>query len=299
MDEKVYTLEEIEAFCLGRLPTEKQKAIEERIAEDESFQHRVGLIRSILEGFLAMATEDLEEKMNSWSGGLAAQEDEELIEWYLTDELGPKAKQYVEERRKTDTAFDTLFQSQKRLLEGLDAIQTDAFANQLTAWEREAQEETPVRSLNPWIKRLSIAASIALLVSIGGWGYMKNQYSNQKLFASLYQSPNIGGTLGGATIDQFKEEFSAAHRSLQGGEYAVAIRQFTTLSNELEGLELDPLAKTYYEQNVDWSLLLAKLAGNQINDGFRSELARIAGDESHEYRLQASSLQKKLDSFWR
>ncbi|NET38038.1 MAG: hypothetical protein F6K19_39580, partial [Cyanothece sp. SIO1E1] len=176
MDEQVFTLEEIEAFCLGKLSAEKHLAIEEHLAADESFRHRVERIRSILDGFLAMASEDLEGKMNRWARDLAAQEDEELIEWYLTDELGPKAKQYVEERRKTDTTFDTLFQFQQRLLEGLEAVQADAFANQLTAWEKEAEAETPVRPLNPWIKRLSIAASIALLVGIGGGGYIKNNF---------------------------------------------------------------------------------------------------------------------------
>lgn len=299
MDEKVYTLEEIEAFCLGQLSAQEQLAFEERLVEDRSFQHRVELIRSILDGFLALATEDLEKKMNSWAGGLAAQEDEELIEWYLTDELGPKAKQYVEERRTTDAAFATLFQSQKRLLEGLEAAQADTFAKQLTAWEKEAQAEVPIRSLNPWIKRFSIAASIALIIGIGGWGYMKNQYSNQKLFTSLYQSPNIGGTLGGAAVDAFKESFSSAHRSLQAGDYAESVRLFTALNEALSALPLDPLAKSYYEQNVEWSLILARLASDQINDDFLSGLERIAEDDAHEYQQQARTLQTKLDSFWR
>lgn len=299
MDEKVYTLEEIEAFCLGTLPAEQQLGFEKRLAEDKRFQHRVELIRSILDGFLAMAAQDLEKKMTGWANELHEQEDEEIIEWYLADQLGPTAKRYVEERRREDAEFGTLFQSQRQLLEGLEAVQSDAFANKLTSWEKEAVKHTPVRSLNPWIKRLSIAASIALLVGIGGWGYMKKQYSNQKLFASLYQSPNIGGTLGGTSVSQFKEQFSAAHRSLQGRDFQEAVRQFTALGILIEDLELDPLAKGYYENNLEWSLLLAKLGNDQVDQDFRSQLERIAKDEAHEYQTQANTLLDKLNSFWR
>lgn len=299
MDDKVYTLEEIEAFCLDKLPAEQHLAFEQRLLSDALFQKRVRLIQSILDGFVAMAGEQLEQSMTSWAKGLREQEDAELIEWYLSDELGPAATKYVEERRLTDAAFDTLFQSQQELFEGLEAAQADDFANKLANWEKESQEQTPVRPLNPWIKRFSIAASIALVLSLGGWGYMKNQYSNQKLFAALYQSPNIGSTMGGQGLDGFKERFSTAHRSLQAEEFDKATQEFIALSTALEALDLDPLAKSYYNDNVEWSLLLARLGNDDMGNDFDVKLEQMAKDQNHEYRTQAQTLLNKLDSFWR
>lgn len=299
MDEKVYTLEEIEAFCLGKLAAKEQSVFEQRLTVDEPFQRRVRLIQSLLDGFAAIAAEDLAQRMNHWAEDLREQEDQELIEWYLNGELGPTAKQSVEQRRQTDTAFDSLFGSQQALLEGFEAAQADTFADQLTTWENEAQAETPIKSFNPWIKRLSIAASIALLIGLGGWGYMKNQYSNQKLFAALYQSPNVGGTMGGQGIEGFKEQFTKAHRSLQARAFPTAVQQFKELSTLLPDLELDPLARSYYDNNVEWSLLLAQLGHDQIDEDFRAKLERIATDDSHEYQAQAKTLQNKLGSIWR
>lgn len=299
MDDKVYTLEEIEAYCLGQFSKEEQLAFEQQLSSEDSLQRGVNFMRSILDGFSAMATQRFQQNMEHWSEELQEQDDVELIEWYLRDELGPSAKQYVEQRRQADTEFDALFHSQQAVLEGFEALQADSFAHQLNTWEKESQDKPPIKQLNPWVRRLSIAASIALLVGFGGWGYMKNQYSNQKLFAALYQSPNIGGTLGGASIDAFKEEFSAAHRNLQISDFQDAIRQFVDLGATLEKLELDPLAKSYYQNNIEWSLLLARLGNDQLDDGFQAELERMANDEAHEYQTQAKTLQDKLNSFWR
>ena len=128
---------------------------------------------------------------------------------------------------------------------------------------------------------------------------MKSQYSNQKLFASLYQSPNIGGTMGGQGLDGFKERFSTAHRELQANQFKQAIQAFTELSTTLETLDLDPLAKSYYEDNVEWSLLLAQLGNDEIGNDFRAKLERMAKDQTHEYQMQAQTLLNKLGSFWR
>ncbi len=299
MDDKVYTLQEMEAFCLGKLSEEQHLAFEQQLTVDDALQREVSLIQSILDGFSALAAQDLQLNMNNWAQSLGEQEDVELIEWYLRDELGPVAREYVENRRESDTNFDALFQSQQNVLEGFEALQSDTFANQLQSWEKEAEEQTPVKSLNPWIKRLSIAASITVLLGLGGWGYMKNQYSNRKLFASFYQSPNIGGTMGGRGLEGFKEQFSTAHRSLQRGQFEQAISAFSALDAILENLELDPLARSYYNSNVEWSLILAQLGGGQVDDDFLIHLDQIAANESHEYQRQAQDLRQKLNSFWR
>ncbi|NRB51424.1 MAG: hypothetical protein HRU41_27380 [Saprospiraceae bacterium] len=299
MDDKVYTVEEIEAFCLGSLPADQQLTFEQRLESDELFRRRVRLVQSILDGFVALASEQLEERMAGWASTLQEQEDAELIEWYLSDELGPTAKKYVEERRLTDATFDTLFQSQQEIFAGLEAAQADDFASKLATWEKETQAETPVRPLNLWIKRFSIAASIALVLSLGGWGYMKNQYSNQKLFAALYQSPNIGSTMGGQGLDGFKERFSTAHRSLQAKQFDKATQEFIALSTALEALDLDPLAKSYYNDNLEWSLLLARLGNDDIGNDFDVKLEQMAKDQNHEYRTQAQTLRTQLNSFWR
>lgn len=299
MDEQGYTLEEIEGFCLGSLPNAKRSAFEARLESDHALQHQVKLIQSILDGFSAIRTENLAAQMNSWAIASQETEDAELIEWYLSGDLGPKAQHFVEKRRKTDPEFDALFKSQQSLIDGFEAAREASFVDQMAKWEEEAKSETPVRRLNPWIKRMSIASAILLLVGIGGRSYMKSQYSNEKLFASFYQVPNIGGTLGGQNVEGFKEDFSTAHRSLQAQQFDEAIQQFTRLQTNLPALELDPLASSYYQNNLQWSLLLARLGNDSTGPEFFTELRAVASDSSHEYQSNAQALLDKLNSFWR
>mgnify|MGYP000158873017 CR=1 FL=1 len=299
MDEQVYTLEEIEGFCLGSLPKAKRSAFEARLETDNALQHQVKLIQSILDGFSAIRSEDLAAKMKSWARASQETEDAEVIEWYMGGDLGRKAQDFVEKRRETDPEFEALFKSQESLLDGFEAAREASFVDQMAKWEEEAKTETPVRRLNPWIKRLSIASAILLLVGIGGRSYMKSQYSNDKLFASFYQMPNIGGTLGGQNVEGFKENFSSAHRSLQAQQFDEAIQRFTRLQTDLPALELDPLANSYYEDNLQWSLLLAQLGNDSTGQEFYIELQAIADDASHEYQSNAQALLDKLNSFWR
>lgn len=299
MDEQAYTLEDIEGFCLGTLPKTKRSAFEASLETDSGLQRQVKLIQSILDGFTAIRTEDLSVQMNSWAIAAQENEDVELIEWYLSGELGPRAKAFVEDRRRANPEFEALFKSQQSLLDGFEAAREASFVDQLTSWEEEARAETPVRTLNPWIKRMSIAAAVLLLVGIGGRSYMKGQYSNEQLFASFYQVPNIGGTLGGQSEEGFKEDFSIAHRSLQAQQFEEAIQQFTRLQTNLPALQLDPFANSYYEDNLQWSLLLARLGNDATGPAFFTELQTIADDSSHEYQANAQKLLTKLNSFWR
>ena len=105
--------------------------------------------------------------------------------------------------------------------------------------------------------------------------------------------------MGGQGLDGFKERFSTAHRSLQANQFKQAIQEFTDLGSTLEALDLDPLAKSYYEDNVEWSLLLAQLGNDEMGNDFRAKLEQMKKDQTHEYQAQAQTLLSKLDSFWR
>lgn len=299
MDNKVYTLEEMEDFCLGKLSLAEQLTFEKQLASDAQLQRQVRLLQSILDGFTALQTEIFSEKMHTWSEEVQEEAYAELVEWYLQGELGVEARHYVEQKRKTDTSFDALFRAQQALLEGFEAARSEAFVEQMSQWKSAKQAEVPVRKLGPWVRRFAIAASVLFLLGWGGWAYMKSQFSNEKLFASSYQSPNIGGTMGGQTLDQFREEFTAAHRSLQARRFAEAMEQFKDLQTSMTQLELDPLAKAYYEDNLEWSLLLARLGNDQVDEDFMTELEGLAKNTEHEYQEAAQQLLAKLNSFWR
>lgn len=299
MDGKVYTLEEVEGFCLGQLSGAEQSAFEQQLLTDVELQGRVGLMQSILDGFAAIQAETFIGKMDSWAQEQEEADAVELIDCYLSGELGGRAIQYVENKRKSEPSFAALFTAQQALFEGFEAIRTSDFAQQMSQWEEERPAKGPIKKLRPWGARMAIAASILLLLGVGGWAYMKGQYSNEKLFVAFYQSPNIGGTLGGQTLDQFREQFGTAHRHLAAQEYVEAIAQLQVLQVSISQLELDPLARSYYEDNLEWSLLLARLGNDQVDPNDLQRLRAIAAETAHEYQGPAQELLTKLTSIWR
>lgn len=298
MDRKVYNIEEIEAYCRKAMPLEERLALEEQLQEDEVLQGQVKAFQRIFAGFIAMQDIRFSQTLKTWEAEGQETDDMELAEWYWEGNLGDRAQQAIKERQEKDTAFNNKITQQKTLLEGFAAAQAEDFSQKMRQWETKESPSLTVKSRSPWIRRLSIAASFLVLVGVGLTWYVSNQYSNKALFATFYQSPNIGGTLGQQMNDEFKTAFASAHRLLQARDFPAAAPAFEQLAAQLATTTLDPLAQQYYTQNIAWSRLLTQLGLGQTDEGFYLELDRIAADPKHEYQEQAIALRAKLNSIF-
>lgn len=298
MDRKVYTIEEVEAYCRETMPLEDRLQLEQQLPKDETLQEQINAFQRIFAGFAALQDIGFSQQMTEWEVAGREADDMELAEWYLEGVLGEKAQQAVEERRKGDREFEHKITAQKVLLDSFAAVQSEDFSQKMQQWETDEKSPLKVKSRSPWVRRLSIAASFLVLAAVGLNWYISNQYSNQALFATFYQSPNIGGTMGQQTNDEFQEAFAAAHRLLQAKDFPAAATAFQAMKLQLETTSFDPLAQQYYTDNVTWSGLLAQLGQGQTDVNFFTTLDRIAGDSGHEYQEQAVALRTKLNSIF-
>lgn len=298
MDRKVYTIEEIEAYCRELMPLADRLQLEQQLQADEALREQVQAFQRIFVSFAALQDIRLSQQMTQWDEEGRETNDMELAEWYLQGELGERAQQAVEERQKEDRDFEKKIVTQKVLLDSFAAAQSEAFSQKMQQWEPKETSPLKVKSRSPWIRRLSIAASFLLLAVVGLNWYISSQYSNQALFAAFYQSPNVGGTMGQQTNSQFQEAFAAAHRQLQAKDFLAANTAFQQIKLQLETTSFDPLAQQYYTDNVAWSGLLAQLGLGQTDGKFYTELDRIADKAEHEYQEQAIALRSKLNSIF-
>lgn len=298
MDRKVYNIEEIEAYCQETMPLEERLLLEQQLQQDEVLQGQVKAFRKIFAGFVAMRDSRFSAIMKSWEEEGQETDDMELAEWYREGSLGERAQQAIKERQEKDAVFKNKVTEQKTLLDGFAAAQAEDFSEKMRQWETKEREPLTVKSRSPWIRRLSIAASFLVLIGVGLTWYVSNQYSNKALFATFYQSPNIGETMGQQMNDEFKTAFATAHRHLQARDFSAAISAFKQFDVQLETTTLDPLAQQYYTQNIAWSRLLSQLGLGQTDENFYAELDRIAADSTHEYQEQAKGLRSKLNSIF-
>ena len=100
---------------------------------------------------------------------------------------------------------------------------------------------------------------------------------------------------GNATVRQFV----LAHDMLKEQYYEAAAVAFGELLTSLPADSLDEFSKKYYSDNAAWNRLLALLGAQQTAEQFAEELQNIIDDPSHQYREEAVTLQRKLNSFWR
>lgn len=298
MENENFTIEDIETYCLGEMAPEQKFALEEFMQKDEDFAQEVQKYSRLFAGFMALQSESFAGQLTQWAAEWEEPDNLELIEWYLKDALGEKAKKTVEDRMKVDQSFAREVQRQQSLMTGFEAIRSIDFAQQMKRWEAQESAPAKIKSLSPLIRRIAIAASVLLVTAVGVAWYINSHFSNSALFATFYQSPNIGGTLGVQTTNDFQDEFATAHRSLQAADFPGAIASFKKIQSQLPNIDLDPLAKQYYSDNIEWSLLLAELGKGDTGAGFFNRLESIANNPEQEYQAQAAALLAKMKSIF-
>ncbi len=169
-------------------------------------------------------------------------------------------------------------------------------------------------------RAIAIAAGFLLLIAAFSFLYGRQQYSDQKLFAQQYESPNWspirGTTAATAQYDQAiaslqagnKQEAMAQLSGITRADEVYANAQYALGHLQLQGEQATDAAKTFetlrelndkrYQENVDWFLALAYLqAGNETQAN--RQIGTILQNQQHPYYQDALTLQSRLQSFWR
>jgi hypothetical protein len=292
-------LEQLEAEFRGQLSTPAQQQLQNALDELPQGQEEAATYRRLWAGLAAWQTQTLQAQAASWEA-----DDAELIELYLRQELHPTNRSRVENRRTEDPVFEQQFRHQEQLLEGFTAVHTTEFQSQMTAWEQAIPAEPAARVLplrQRWARVLVIAAGVALLLVAGINWWADKPNADVALAEAYYRSPPTGNTLGGAAEEKiaYLKAFDAAHQAMRAKDFPTAAVEFQQLSLVPPPASLSSDDLKYYQDNIDWNLILARLANQDVGGDFPQRLELIATDETHTYHQQAVQLQDDLAAFWR
>jgi len=298
-------LEQLEAEFRGQLSPSAQQQLHNALDELPQGQEEAATYRRLWVALAAWQAQTFQGQAESWEADHTYHDDAELIELYLRQELHPANRSRVEHRRTEDPVFDQQFRHQEQLLEGFTAVHSTEFQSQVTAWEQALPAAAPTARVMPlrqrWARVLVIAAGIALLLVAGVNWLADKPHSDVALAEAYYRSPPMGNTLGGAAEEKiaYLQAFDAAHQAMR-------TKDFTTAAVAFQQLSLLPPPTTfssddlkYYQDNIGWSLILARLANRDVSGDFAQRLELIATDETHTYHQQAIQLQDDLAAFWR
>ncbi len=189
----------------------------------------------------------------------------------------------------------------------------------------DLQKKTPAKRVS-LIRRLSIAASLLLLIGFGASIWNGQNYSNSALADNYYMLADTGGDKGGtASVEadfqtgltafvneknytraiaafekiptnspQYIEaQYYLGHAFYQSKNYNEAAKKFEmVLSN-------DSLPAFLNRTKIEWNQILALLAAGQTDATFEQKLNKIATDGQAPFKQKAQELQTEMNSIWR
>lgn len=176
-----------------------------------------------------------------------------------------------------------------------------------------------------WMRRLSIAASVLLLIGAGSWFWASQNYSNTALSKDYYLLADAGGDKGGSTTVEadvqkgltafFTEKdyakaatafakiptnspqyiearYYLAHSQFQQGQYSKATESYQYL------LRQETLPAFMNRNKIEWNQLLAMLGNGQKNTAFYAKLDQLIQKGSPPFDQKAKDLKADLNRFW-
>lgn len=189
----------------------------------------------------------------------------------------------------------------------------------------DLQKKTPAKRVS-LIRRLSIAASLLLLIGFGASIWNGQNYSNSALADNYYMLADTGGDKGGtASVEaDFQTGLTAF---VNEKNYTRAIAAFEKIpTNSPQYIEAQYylghafyLSKNYNEaakkfemvlsndslpaflnrNKIEWNQILALLAAGQTDATFEQKLNKIATDGQAPFKQKAQELQTEMNSIWR
>ena len=305
-----FDIEKIEAYLSQKMAAQEKILFEQQMANDDELRQEVAVYEQIFVGFEGLQVEAFSGKMAHWENEWkeVTKDETDLIEWYINGELSEALQATLDNRVAQDATFAQKVEEYKSLLSGFKGIQTGKFSDTIKSWE-ENKSETPlrisskpdakVRSLRTVYIRLSIAASILLVIGFGINQYAQQKYSSTALVANYYQRPESDNRMGGnetGFVETTAERFQKAHEFFTQGQYEDAIDSFDQLLRTVPDTTLDELIKKYYLDNSSWNKTLAMLAAGKDKSEVNAALQSIMNDANHEYRNDAQTLYNRLNS---
>lgn len=306
MDTNDWT-EQLERQFRGTLSAEEEEALRERLATNEALREEAAQFRSLWRGFEALQESAFRSQLTSWEQAEAAVDQDELMEWYVNDQLSPENRERVAARISSDPATAAAYVQYQQLTKGLQQAQTDDFKDRMQKWEAQAQNTTPVRSIRRLFTRpVAVAAAVLVLLFVGANWYADTNYANGPMADQFVdaQQPVIDIVLGdnppaGDPNRNFLVDFAEARQMLQKGEYEAALVAFTDLQTTLMDTDFSEKQITYYQDHLEWNYLLARLGSGDTGNDFDLRLKSIADNELHTCQEVAQELLAQLQSVWR
>jgi len=154
---------------------------------------------------------------------------EQLLLNYFMNDLTPEQEMQFNELLATDSEFKQQFDFEKDLQGVIRDKEASELKSKLVGFEKNIAKETPVRTLRPNYRKWAMAASIALLVTLGWLGY--NNFSGPN-YGNLYESnfqeyPNtVYSITRGETVESIERDAFAAY---EAGNYQTAIDNFNKI----------------------------------------------------------------------
>ncbi len=310
MDPRQVNIETIEAYFQGKLSSSEQQTLEKEISSNPDLAGEIEAYRKIFTGLDALGKASFINKLEQWSEEWKTTDGEEsmFIEAYLKDELHPDLKSVTEERIKSDSSFAQKVEQYKTIISGLDVLAGQEFKDKMKTWEAENEktekEATPKQGavIRPLFRRIAIAASFLLVVSIGLKWYVSANFGPDAVMEAAYFRPETGGTMGSEIPEEIQlveKQFASAHDFMENQEYEMALEAFDNVLLSLEVTEFPESRKDAIRDNALFSQALAQIALKEDTEDIKELLDELISTTSDSfYRSKAEELLKKLDSFW-
>lgn len=310
MNPQQVNIEKIEAYCQGMMDQAQQEAFEKEIKNDNDLAHEVKAYQKLFSGLETLADASFKSKLQGWSDEWRDADEEEitLIQGYLNDELHPVLRSETEVRLKADPAFAGKVAQYKTLFSGFQGMADQDFSLKMQGWETESKTAAGLPAAKPQAKirtlyrRLAVAASFLLVVSLGIQWYAEANFGPVALMKAAYFKPETGGTMGSETPEVttvIETQFAAAHEAMESGDYQTAIDSFDDVLVSLEMADLPKDRANFFRDNARFSKALALLA----DGGNTAEIKEMLSDlikttEDDFYRSKSEELLEKINSFW-
>ena len=254
----------------------------------------------------------------------------EIILRFLNDEMDKAESQAFKARLESEPELKAEVEYYRKAKQGFDTLKAEAFQENLEAWESEIEEETEaksdnVRDINPAKGRsgrgifplLAMAASIVATILIF-WFVIQSSsgLTTDDILASYtpeHEMPLVRNTDGSehrlkegiiayteerfgdaaqyfesipATDPQYTDaQMYLGYAMFEDGRYRQAISAFEIV---------EQANSPRFSDKADWFIALSYLALDK-NEEWRSNLNRIAGDDSHQYNKEAFEIIGKLE----
>jgi len=154
----------------------------------------------------------------------------ESIEQYLLDRMETEQRIAFENRIQTDSAWAYKVEEVKLLLAG---IETATMKERLNSYRENLKKNQPEKGGGKIIfiqRKLTVAASVALLATISIWLFTTSKNKYEKIYATYYKpDPGLMSAMG--VSDNYV--FNKAMLNYKIGKYKAAIDEWGKLKTEL------------------------------------------------------------------